>query len=107
MKVSNTTENLPSGPMRPTGAATDASRTPTASGDELKAASATDKVELSATSRSLTNATGSGSEVRADKVAEVRKAIAEGNFHVNAEVIADRLIAEAAELIELIAKPAK
>lgn len=107
MKVGNTTENLPSGPLRPTGTAVDASRTPAAASDELKPVAGTDKVELSATSRSLGTLAGAGGDVRADKVAEVRKAIADGEFHVNAEVIADRMIAQAAELIEIIAKPSR
>lgn len=55
------------------------------------------QVELSNTAATLM--TGVGGEFDAEKVARISQAIAEGKFTVNAEVIADRLIANAQELL--------
>ena len=42
----------------------------------------------------------SGEVVDAAKVAEIRQAIAEGRFHINADAIADRLLDTVRELLE-------
>ena len=56
------------------------------------------KVELSSTAASLrTNA--APAELDAAKVERISQSIAEGRFKVNAEVIADKLIANAQELL--------
>lgn len=69
-------------------------------------ARAADSVSLSAASRGLVAdlATDDG-EVRHDKVAEVREAIREGRFDVRAQVVADRMITQAAELLETLTVP--
>lgn len=54
-------------------------------------------VKLSATASNLL--TGSSAEFDAEKVERMRQAIADGSFSVNAEVIADKLIANAQELL--------
>jgi len=54
------------------------------------------KVELSTAAASLN---ASGSEFDADKVDRIAAAIREGRYHVNAEAIADKLIANAQELL--------
>ena len=56
------------------------------------------KVELSSTAATLLSG-GSSPEFDADKVARISAAIADGSFKVNADVIADKLIANAAELL--------
>jgi negative regulator of flagellin synthesis FlgM len=56
------------------------------------------KVQLSDTAEAL-RSTGDKAEFDAGKVAAVEKAIADGSFKVNAEVIADKLIANAQELL--------
>ena len=56
------------------------------------------KVELSSTAATLLSGGGSA-EFDAAKVARISAAIADGSFKVNAEVIADKLIANAAELL--------
>ncbi|MGD9943767.1 MAG: flagellar biosynthesis anti-sigma factor FlgM [Burkholderiaceae bacterium] len=62
-----------------------------------------DKVQLSPASRNLAADVATGPEpVRAEKVAEVREAISKGEFHVNAKAVADKMIAQAAELIETL-----
>ena len=60
----------------------------------------TDTVKLSTTGRALTGANQSLEEFRADKVAALKKAVEEGNYPVQAKVVADRMITEAAELLE-------
>ncbi|MCL4744222.1 MAG: flagellar biosynthesis anti-sigma factor FlgM [Burkholderiaceae bacterium] len=100
MKIGNNIESLQPELVN---RATNASRSPAASGKEVAAVEATDRVELSGTSRSLaTSAGGSPDAVRAEKVAEVREAIQQGKFHVSAQAVADKMINEAAELIEAI-----
>ena len=56
------------------------------------------KVELSNTAASLLS-TGANSEFDADKVARITQAISDGKFEINAEKIADRLIANAHEVL--------
>jgi negative regulator of flagellin synthesis FlgM len=56
------------------------------------------KVELSSTAATLLSG-GSSPEFDADKVARISSAIADGSFKVNADVIADKLIANASELL--------
>ena len=66
-----------------------------------KAASTTDpsaKVELSNTAAALLSG-GANSEFDADKVARIAQAISDGKFEINAEKIADRLIANAHEVL--------
>jgi negative regulator of flagellin synthesis FlgM len=56
------------------------------------------KVELSNTAATLLSA-GASSDFDADKVARIAQAISEGKFEINAEKIADRLIANAQEVL--------
>jgi negative regulator of flagellin synthesis FlgM len=63
------------------------------------AADSSAKVELSTTAASLmSGAKGVPAEFDADKVTRISQAIAEGTFKANAEVIADKLIANAQEV---------
>lgn len=61
-------------------------------------ADASATVELSAAAASLANA-GANTEFDADKVERITQAIRDGKYVVNAEVIADKLIANAQELL--------
>ena len=56
------------------------------------------KVELSSTAATLLSS-GSSAEFDAEKVARIAQAIGDGTFKVNPEAIADKLIANAAELL--------
>jgi negative regulator of flagellin synthesis FlgM len=59
------------------------------------------KVELSSTASTLLSG-GSNAEFDAGKVARISQAIADGSFKVNADVIADKLIANAQELLSKV-----
>ncbi len=63
-----------------------------------KSADASAKVELSNAAASLLSGQGTA-EFDAAKVERISKAIADGSFQVNAEVIADKLISNAQELL--------
>ena len=81
--------------------------TPAASGHAAPAgaipvkADASAKIELSNTASTLL-AGGASAEFDAEKVARIAKAIDEGTFKVNPEVIADKLIANAQELLSKV-----
>ncbi len=59
---------------------------------------ASTKVELSSTASTLLSG-GASAEFDAEKVARISKTIADGTFKVNSEVIADKLISNAQELL--------
>lgn len=67
-------------------------------------ASAVDAVRLSPASQSLAAESTGGMPVRPEKVEEVRQAIREGRFEVNAHAVAEKMIAQAAELLETLAR---
>lgn len=62
-----------------------------------------DSVEVSDTGRALAAGSQAADEFRADKVAAVKKALEEGTYQVRAKIVADRMITEAAELLESMA----
>jgi len=101
MKVGQTNEPLQSDLVS---RATNGSRTPAASQQQqVGAVAATDKVELSQTTLSLNGGglvPGDTADVRMEKVEQVRRAMKEGKFHVSPEVIADKMISQAAELLQ-------
>lgn len=95
MKITNTSE-----PLRPdrVSAPNDA-RTSSARGTEPVAE--TERVQLSDLGARLAQLETqfSGSDFDVKKVEEVRNAIAEGRFKVNADAIADKLLASVSELL--------
>ncbi len=71
----------------------------TRSASTNKAGNASDEVQLSSLASQLL-ATESESPFDAGRVEEIKQAIAEGRFSINAGAIADRLIASARELVD-------
>ncbi len=63
----------------------------------------TDKIELSEAGR-LKESVEAQPDVRAERVMEIRRAIEEGEFRVNPNEIADKMITEAASLLETISR---
>lgn len=98
MKIGQTNEQLQADPLARAGARQSGEAGPAA---DVRTGTPSDQVALSPTTRSLQ---GGGAEtVDAKKVQEMRQAIASGRFHVNAQKVADKMINEAAELIQRIA----
>jgi len=60
-----------------------------------------DSVELSPAAR-LGQSPSPDGDVRAEKVAQVKNAIARGEFRIDISAVADRMINEAASLVEMI-----
>ncbi|MCL4184886.1 MAG: flagellar biosynthesis anti-sigma factor FlgM [Burkholderiaceae bacterium] len=80
------------------------SRLPGRAGDAGRPAAA-DEVRLTRATRTLIGETSDSAEmVGAEKIEEVRKAIEEGRFPVNADVVAQRMISEAAQLLETLSQ---
>jgi negative regulator of flagellin synthesis FlgM len=80
-------------------AAADAAKTAAAGhGQAAPTVDASATVALSSTASTLLSG-GTSGEFDADKVARVGQAIADGSFKINPEAIADKLIANAQELL--------
>ena len=62
-------------------------------------AEASAKVDLSATAAALAGDTGVDASFDAAKVERIAQAIRDGKFEINAEAVADKLIANAQELL--------
>jgi negative regulator of flagellin synthesis FlgM len=100
MKIGNPAE-------KPAPAAPSASSAPTAAHGQATAAAASAipatadasaKIELSSTASTLLSA-GSSPEFDAEKVQRISKSIEDGTFTINPEAIADKLIANAQEVL--------
>jgi negative regulator of flagellin synthesis FlgM len=100
MKIGNNIESKPAEMIPRPGPDT---RDVSSGSKEVSSASPVDKVALSDTSRKIASTDSVDQPVRAERVAEVKTAIIEGKFRISPEVIADRMISAAAELIENMA----
>ena len=103
MKIGNPADKtapLPPAATPPSAAppAADAAKAQQATAAIPASADASAKIELSSTAATLLSG-NSTAEFDAEKVARVSKAIDEGSFKINPEVIADKLIANAQELL--------
>jgi negative regulator of flagellin synthesis FlgM len=95
MKITNTSE-----PLRPDRvSASNDSRTSSARGNDSVAE--TERVQLSDLGSRLAQLENqfSGSDIDVKKVEEIRNAISEGKFKVNADAIADKLLASVSDLL--------
>ena len=98
MKIGHNVDKAAPAPTVGTAApAADANKANTASAIP-GTADASAKIALSSEAASLIQG-GSSSEFDAEKVARISQAIDDGSFKVNAEVIADKLISNAQELL--------
>ena len=100
MKIGNSTDSVQADIAA---RAANGTRSPAAGSQEVAGSAPVDRIELSATSRSMA-AEGSQAPVRSDKVAEVRAAIDAGTFNVSSQVVAEKMISAAAELLQTITR---
>lgn len=96
--------NPPTQPVPPKGGQNASANAAAAQGDtHAKGAAASGKqtagVAVTVSTLARTLAAGDASEVDAKKVESVRAAIEQGTFKVNAEAIADKLLANAEEML--------
>ncbi len=85
---------------KPAAATADARQAPAAkNGPSASAVEASAKVELSAAA-SLLAAEGRSADFDAEKVSRIAQAIRDGKFEVNAEAVADKLIAHTRDLLK-------
>jgi negative regulator of flagellin synthesis FlgM len=97
MKIGNPA-NKPAAPVVVTNGTPAAHGGAAAAGAIPARADASAKIELSNTASALLTGAGSA-EFDAEKVARISKAIEDGSFKINPEAIADKLIANAQELL--------
>ena len=98
MKVGNPADE-PSGPAPASGPKRSEPATPAKPHESgASAADPSAKVELSNAASSLLSGSAN-SDFDADKVARIAQAITDGKFEINAEKIADRLLANANEVL--------
>jgi negative regulator of flagellin synthesis FlgM len=95
MKISTTSE-----PLRPDRVLPPSNEARAAASKAGETVGATEKVQLSDLASKMAQLESRfGGEFDAKKVEEVRAAIAEGRFKVNAEAVADKLLASVGELL--------
>jgi negative regulator of flagellin synthesis FlgM len=97
MKIGNPAEKPP-GIAPVNGHAAEPARSQAQALNSAATPDASAQVQLSSTAASLL-AGGASAEFDADKVARISAAIADGSFKVNADAIADKLLANAQELL--------
>lgn len=85
--------------LKPLGAGNVAGSRPKTEAVGARGSSATAEVQISAASTQLTKS-GEGAPVDSARIAEIKQAIAEGRFKINAGAIADGLIDTARGLLQ-------
>jgi flagellar biosynthesis anti-sigma factor FlgM len=95
MKIGQITDGLQPAGISPTSG--QGSGTGSGPVQGVAAPAAVDQVQLSQMSQQLT---GSDASINVDKVAQVRQAVSDGTFVVDPAVVADRMLNEAAHLLQ-------
>ncbi len=85
--------------LKPVGTGSVSGSRPKAKASEAPAESGAAEVKLSAASAQLSGAS-SGAPIDGARIAEIKLAISEGRFQVNAEAIADSLLNSARDLLQ-------
>ncbi|MDT8999303.1 flagellar biosynthesis anti-sigma factor FlgM [Paucibacter sp. APW11] len=100
MKIGNSPEKLASTAVATErhGGTSEAGRTQANAGAK-KGPEASAQIALSSTASSLLNGVSDEGSFDAEKVKRITQAISEGKFSVNADAIADKLIANAQEML--------
>ena len=102
MKIGHSADKpLPAPAVGTPAAPAEAAKASPAHATGAAAVDASATVALSSTASTLLSA-GAASEFDADKVARISSAIADGSFKINPEAIADKLIANAQELLSKV-----
>jgi len=106
MKIGNSPEKMTATPVGTQGpGAAEAGRSkgaqqaPGASAGVGKAPQASAQIELSSTASKLLSGVSEEGSFDAEKVGRISQAISEGKFSINADAIADKLIANAQEML--------
>ena len=102
MKIGNSPEKLASTPVG-TNSAAEAGRgakpAPTAAGGKSGGPEASAQIQLSSAASSLLAGVPEDGSFDVEKVGRIAQAISEGKFSINADVVADKLIANAQEML--------
>ena len=102
MKIGHSADKpLPAPAVGTPAAPVDAAKAAPGHATAAASADASATVALSSAASTLLSA-GAASEFDADKVARIGAAIADGSFRINPEAIADKLIANAQELLSKV-----
>lgn len=105
MKIGKPAEVQPNDALsRPPRAGSPATAVGRSADGAVDKASAVDAVRLSPASQSLAAESAGNMPVRSAKVEEVRQAIREGRFEVDAHAVAEKMITQAAELLETLSR---
>ncbi len=100
MKIGNPADKPAAPAAATTPAAPPPARTPAESGAAAQTTEASAQVALSSTAtKLLSGASGVSADFDAEKVERISNAIEKGEYTINAEAIADKLIANAAEVL--------
>lgn len=105
MKIGKPAELQPSDALSRAGHGTTVGSAGAARPDTVEKTPRADAVHLSHASRSLAAESAAEELARARKVEDVKAAIREGRFQVNAHAVADKMISQAAELLETLSRP--